>query len=121
MSISPEALTLMEQYNWPGNIRQLENLAERLVVILKGDIVLPEHLPQDFWVSKSENIKNAEGTLTEIMSNVEKQVFIAAFEKHRTSVDVAKALGISQTTAARKLRKYVPDYVIRRFKENKDW
>lgn len=118
VSISQEALILMEQYKWPGNIRQLENLVERLVVTLKGDTVLPEHLPRDFRVSKPENIKDAEGTLTEIMSKVEKEVFIAAFEKHRTSVDVAKALGISQTTAARKLRKYVPDYVVRRFKEN---
>jgi DNA-binding NtrC family response regulator len=44
--ISPEALGILNQYSWPGNIRELENTIERAVVLSVHPIILPEDLPQ---------------------------------------------------------------------------
>jgi DNA-binding NtrC family response regulator len=43
--IAPEALSLMEQYDWPGNIRELKNVIERICIMRPGPTLLPEHLP----------------------------------------------------------------------------
>jgi DNA-binding NtrC family response regulator len=44
-AISDAALKLIEQYDWPGNIRQLESTIERAVIVCDGDIIEPHHLP----------------------------------------------------------------------------
>lgn len=55
-SVSPEALTLLRSYLWPGNLRELENIIERAVVLTSSQMIEPEHLPlhvQDVSVEKS--------------------------------------------------------------------
>jgi two-component system NtrC family response regulator len=44
--IAPEALLLLEQFDWPGNVRQLEAVMERAVIACDGDVVEPRHLPR---------------------------------------------------------------------------
>jgi transcriptional regulator with PAS, ATPase and Fis domain len=44
-SVSPEALTLLKSYPWPGNLRELENIIERAVVLTNSQLIEPEHLP----------------------------------------------------------------------------
>jgi two-component system response regulator PilR (NtrC family) len=44
---SPEALAVLERYHWPGNIRELENIIERAIVLGRGEILGPEGLPPD--------------------------------------------------------------------------
>ena len=51
-----------------------------------------------------------EGILKNLLESYERRIFVDAFKKHQTSIAVGKSLGISQTTAARKLRKYIPGY-----------
>lgn len=109
VAISSEALTLLEQYDWPGNIRQVENFVERLTVTAKETEIGMEHLPSDFQ-KLNPAVSAVGGDLTHMMEAYEKEIFIDALKKYKTSIAVGKALGIGQTTAARKLRKYVPGY-----------
>lgn len=109
VAISSEALTLLEQYDWPGNIRQVENFVERLTVTAKETEIGTEHLPSNFQ-KLSPAVRAVGGDLTHMMEAYEKEIFIDALKKYKTSIAVGKALGIGQTTAARKLRKYVPGY-----------
>jgi len=44
-SVSPEALSLLRSYSWPGNLRELENIIERAVVLTSSQMIEPEHLP----------------------------------------------------------------------------
>jgi len=45
--ISPAALELMESYNWPGNIRELKNVIERICIMHGGPVLMPDHLPRE--------------------------------------------------------------------------
>jgi len=56
--LSPEALARLENYSWPGNVRELENVIERILAFSPGEIVLPEHLP--------EEINQGPGSLSEV-------------------------------------------------------
>lgn len=104
-SLSPSTLDLLTSYDWPGNIRELENAIERLILTTEDDLIAEEQLPANI---KSENhtLLKTKGSLEEILQKTEENMVIEAYNKHRTTVAVAKALGISQPTAARKIKKY---------------
>jgi two-component system response regulator PilR (NtrC family) len=46
-----EVIEILEEYSWPGNIRELENLTQRLVLMVDGAVILPKHLPQQILVT----------------------------------------------------------------------
>ncbi|MBV8052064.1 MAG: sigma-54-dependent Fis family transcriptional regulator [Acidobacteriaceae bacterium] len=49
--LDPEVIAILEEYSWPGNIRELENLTQRLVLMVDGPVILPTHLPQQILVT----------------------------------------------------------------------
>ena len=109
---SPQLLDFLENHPWPGNVRQLENLVERLVITNLGGIVELEHLPSDLkGESPSLTITpcsyDPSKTLTQQMEEIEKKILLEAYQKHPNSVALAKALGISQSSASRKINKYI--------------
>jgi two-component system, NtrC family, response regulator AtoC len=52
--VMPESLELLSQFPWPGNIRQLENVIERVIVMNDGNPITPEHLPEDILEYEEE-------------------------------------------------------------------
>ena len=110
LEISSEALHLMEQYDWPGNIRQVENFIERLVVITRKRELSACDLPEEFRMLRKSPDEYEGSSLSDMLEDFEREIFVSAFRKYRTSIAVGKALRIGQTTAARKLRKYIPEY-----------
>jgi len=59
LKLSPAATRLMQQYAWPGNIRELANVMRRAVVICNGDTILPEHLGGTFLAGPTYAVKSA--------------------------------------------------------------
>ncbi|RKL61455.1 AAA family ATPase [Thermoanaerobacteraceae bacterium SP2] len=56
IQISGEVMKIFLDYDWPGNVRELENVLERAAIMADGDIVMPEHLPENiFRQIKSQN------------------------------------------------------------------
>ncbi len=53
-TISKPALSVLKAYHWPGNIRELRNLCERLSILLAGKIIEPENLPNEFRAPKKD-------------------------------------------------------------------
>ena len=51
--LSPESLELMMNYEWAGNVRELQNVIERAIIISSGDVITPEHLPVGLKASSS--------------------------------------------------------------------
>ena len=107
LTLSPRFVSFLEQFSWPGNVRQLENLMERLVITSQDPILDTTALPLDYGADTTEALPSAAGTLEERMSTYEGQIIRESYRRCRTTVAVAKELGISQATAARKIAKYV--------------
>ena len=109
LNFSPRFLTFLEQYDWPGNVRQLENLIERTVITVQDPIIDTTSLPVEYTGDAVTPVEllTREGTLAERMDAYEGQIIRDAYQRCGTTVAVAKELGISQATAARKVAKYV--------------
>lgn len=107
IKFSTEALELLIDYHWPGNIRELKHLTELLTVTITTSIITPEQLPshlsarQKFLTPQIDN-----RPLAETLEEVEREIVINSYKKNVSSYKVARALGISQSSAIRKIRKY---------------
>jgi len=91
--------------NWPGNIRELSNLIERLVVTTPNETIGMENLPPEYRESNNTTI-NSNISLKRAVEMVEEKVLAQAVEKYASTYDIAKALETSQPTVVRKLKKY---------------
>ncbi len=110
--ISPETLDYLQRYDWPGNIRELENVIERAVNLLDDDIVIkPKHLPER--ITKKETVLKYENkTLKEIVGELEREVILSLLKEHNGNKNrVAKQLGISRTALYKKLEYYYANNV----------
>lgn len=93
----------------PATSAQLENLIERLVITVQDPIIDLNALPLEYTgeaVPPAELLARS-GTLAERMDAYEAQIIRDSYHRCGTTVAVAKELGISQATAARKISKYV--------------
>ncbi len=104
--VSREAMRLLRLYAWPGNIRQLRNLLERLVVTVRDHTILPEHLPEEIQVSR-EDVRTMVVTLGNPLEEIEKEVIrrtLVEVTNHREKA--AKLLGISLRSLQYKIKEY---------------
>ncbi|MCX5720405.1 MAG: sigma-54 dependent transcriptional regulator [Nitrospirae bacterium] len=104
--VSREAMRLLRLYGWPGNIRQLRNLMERLVVTVKDTMIQPEHLPEEIQASK-EDARTMVVTLGTSLDQLEREVIqrtLTEITNHREKA--AKLLGISLRTLQYKIKEY---------------
>ena len=104
--VSREAMRLLRLYGWPGNIRQLRNLMERLVVTVKDSMIQPEHLPEEIQASK-EDARTMVVTLGTSLDQLEREVIqrtLTEITNHREKA--AKLLGISLRALQYKIKEY---------------
>lgn len=113
--LSPEALQLLMQYPFPGNIRELENIIERALV-LGGTAILPEHLPEELR-RRSEDSRNALGKETSIVTlpidlereleSLERAYLLRALnESQGVKKAAAEMLGLNFRSFRYRLKKY---------------
>ncbi len=110
LTLSPRFMTFLERYGWPGNVRQLENLMERMAITVQDPVIDVTHLPPEYAGETAVPAPlppAGAGTLPEQMEAYEGQIIREAYGRCGTTVAVARELGISQATAARKVAKYV--------------
>ncbi|TDL82833.1 sigma-54 interaction domain-containing protein [Peribacillus frigoritolerans] len=95
-------------YDWKGNVRELINILERLVVISPSSLITVDHLPEYIKASvpPSPFPIDDHQTLSEMMDAVERQILLKARKKYKTTVRMAEALGISQPSIVRKMKKH---------------
>ncbi len=107
--ISKDAMEKMRNYVWPGNIRELENLIERLVVTDRKGIIEVSDLPNTLLIMtnrpEEDIVVNKIMSLKEAVEEVEKQLIDAAYKKYKSSYKVADALNISQSAVMRRIHK----------------
>jgi DNA-binding NtrC family response regulator len=109
LEISKETADILMKYNYPGNVRELENIIERAVVLNRGKIITINDLPINIKGFKEEKSITAseEGTLTEQVEALEKQlIFDALQESGGNQTKAGKLLGLTERNLRYKLKKY---------------
>ncbi|AHE59790.1 TPA: sigma-54-dependent response regulator transcription factor ZraR [Escherichia albertii] len=98
---TPQAMDLLIHYDWPGNIRELENAVERAVVLLTGEYISERELP---LAIAGTPIPMAQSQDIQPLVEVEKEVILAALEKTGgNKTEAARQLGITRKTLLAKL------------------
>ena len=99
-------------YNWPGNIRELQNIIERVVTLSKNETISVEELPLPAEESSAltEDLHEGQKRKSFIVTSLaeqEKNAIVEALNKYGgNQTKVAQVLGISTTTLWRKIKKY---------------
>ena len=100
---TPQAMDLLIHYDWPGNIRELENAVERAVVLLTGDYISERELPLAIAGTPIPMLSSADDEILPLVE-VEKEVILAALEKTGgNKTEAARQLGITRKTLLAKL------------------
>jgi DNA-binding NtrC family response regulator len=105
-AVDPSAMRMMEQYNWPGNVREVRNVIERAVILANGEFIEPKHLPP--LVTDSPDVVKPvialePGTTVE---EAERRLILMTLEHTRDNkTRAAEILGISLKTLHNKLNK----------------
>ncbi|MDH7479955.1 MAG: helix-turn-helix domain-containing protein, partial [Syntrophomonadaceae bacterium] len=107
------AMDILVAYDWPGNVRELENIIERAVVMGGGEILLPDHLPENirsFLPSEEDLLMGLavkDRPLKEILHEVEKKVIQRALAlNHWNKAQTAAKLQISRSALLYKIEEY---------------
>jgi DNA-binding NtrC family response regulator len=106
LDISPEAVRTLKLYSWPGNIRELRNVIERLVMTVQDKVIRPAHLPPEIQASREE-ARTMVITLGTSLQEIERQVIrrtLAEVINHREKA--AAILGISARALQYKIKEY---------------
>ncbi|MFH1678452.1 MAG: sigma-54 dependent transcriptional regulator [Candidatus Omnitrophota bacterium] len=115
IDISQEALDTLIAYDWPGNIRELENVIERAVILTQGEVIakvdLPDHLQEgEYDQSKTGTFPGetkGNKLLKEALENPEREIIRGTLEKADWNrKKAAERLGINRTTLYNKMKKY---------------
>jgi transcriptional regulator with PAS, ATPase and Fis domain len=93
-------------YDFPGNVRELENIIERAVIICRKGLIAVEDLPANLTKKTEVQMPPLASTLPEIVEAIEKQKIIEALEKHKTQRGAAAALGITERMLGYKIKIY---------------
>ncbi len=107
--LSPGVATNLALHDWPGNVRELQNAMERAVLMARGGVILPEHLPRrivEALAGPDQPGAESTGKLQEVEDMVILQT-LRANQYNRT--ETAKALGISRRALIYKLRRLEED------------
>ena len=105
LNINDKCVEFFENNYWKGNLRELENCVERLVVT-EGEVDIGERPESSRGVIMPVREESAPAPVSKI-NQMEKKMIVDAYNKYGSSYKVAEALGISQSTAYRKIKKYV--------------
>lgn len=103
-TISPQVIDKFTEYSWPGNVRQLENVIERMIVTTQGNEIQVAALPKP--VLQSSLMPKNCTKLKEAVAAVEKYLLAEALREHGNLYKAAEVLGIDRTTVFRKAVKY---------------
>lgn len=107
---SEDLISVLQKYHWPGNIRELQNVVERLIVLCIEDYLLPEHLYSKYKLSSAiatddDAVRvNKVIPLKEAISTVESILVTRAMTSCKSTRKAAELLGVSQSTIIRKLK-----------------
>jgi len=101
--LSGEALACLVSYDYPGNVRELQNIIEHAFILCKSGLIEPHHLPGNFCLPRSMESSGRNGTMN--MKDLEAIFITNMLRRHQWNrIKTAKALGIHKSTLFRKIK-----------------
>jgi Nif-specific regulatory protein len=114
IGISKTVMALLTKYDWPGNVREMENLIERLVIMADGDEIGVNLLPTSFCKHGTE--QDAKQPLSRI-EEIERKEILAALERNKWNrTRTAQELGITLRQISYRVRKFGLDKLVEDYK-----
>ena len=110
--ISSSAIQILKTYSWPGNVRELKNIMERLSIMVKADLIEPQHLPFPINSIKFEKNEEFENLFTSIdfreaRAKFERVFILKKLEEFDGNVTrTADAMGMERSHLYRKMRQF---------------
>ena len=102
MNIDPEVMNKLKEYRWPGNIRELQHMVERAVILSDGNTIKPS----DFHLSDVLLNKESKPATLNLVDN-EKRLIVEAIDKFNGNISkAAQALGLTRAALYRRLEKF---------------
>ncbi|MBI3815114.1 MAG: nitrogen regulation protein NR(I) [Nitrospinae bacterium] len=115
--ITEDAMDILKNYEWKGNVRELENVIKRAIVMSGGDSILPEQLPitehaksssvsiHDMIRTRVQNIVDKGNLYNEVIGEIERELLLAILKRTEwNQVKAAEILGINRNTLSRKIK-----------------
>lgn len=104
LRIASETMRLLTDYDWPGNIRELQNVVERSVLMSDGEVLLPFHLPTDLVAASGTNNHVHDNST---LHGQERSLIIKALGDHKWNQSrAAESLGITRYHLRHRIKKY---------------
>lgn len=105
--ISSEVLNILENYDWPGNVREMANILERIIYITEGDTIHVHHLPFFLQGMRKESAKLQPTLLKHLREEMEKEALLHAIRISNDNKNkAARLLGIHRTALYKKMKKF---------------
>jgi two-component system response regulator HydG len=105
--LSKQVLNVFQHYDWPGNLRELNNVIKRLVLLTKGEIADTDALPAEMLTEMNETPKSIGSDLKALQENSEKEMIEKVLQEVRYNKSkAAKLLNIDRKTLYYKIEKY---------------
>jgi DNA-binding NtrC family response regulator len=109
LGFQPDAIRRLQMFDWPGNVRQLENVIERAVILTKNAYLTVDDLPEEIRALASAN-GNGNGLVVPLkraLQMPEKEIILRALRVHQGSRQAtAESLGINRTTLYKKMKRF---------------
>jgi len=106
-SVSPEAMRILTGWNWSGNVRELENVIERAVILTNQNVIMQDDLPEYIKQERNHTLPDDQNVEEKTLEELEKYYILGALDKYGwNQKKAAEILGISTTTLWRKLKTY---------------
>ena len=100
VTFGADAMEALMDYDWPGNVRQLENAVSHAIILAQGDVIRRRHLPRFLRESATTSVS------TSLAENERHLILRVLQESNWNKHDAAKRLQVSRSTLYSKIRRY---------------
>ena len=104
LKLAPEAAAALAHYRWPGNVRELRNAIERGAVLVRGETIAPEDLPDSIFRDSNDTLAAIPPSAS--LDEVEREHIARVLAASATLEEASATLGINVTTLWRKRKRY---------------